>query len=273
MEYFNTFVTFFYLLSTAAYLAYLFVQKDHFEQGGQYLLAAGFALHSAALVYAMVSAGKVPVRNLHETLSVAGWAIAGVFLLLQFKFRLKILGAYAAPLAAAIMLVAFPLPKEPAEGPDVFRNFWLFVHIVFIFLGEAAFALACGTGVLYLLQERAIKKKRPGFFFKRLPSLDLLDTAGYVCILAGFTMMTVGLITGFVYAKTIWGKFWSADPKEIWSVITWLLYAALLHERLMVGWRGRKSAIMAIIGFAAVVFTFLGVNFLFDGHHGGFTRW
>jgi ABC-type transport system involved in cytochrome c biogenesis permease subunit len=103
--------------------------------------------------------------------------------------------------------------------------------------------------------------------------LDLLDTTGYICIISGFTLLTVGLIAGFVYAKSIWGKFWSADPKEIWSVITWLIYAILLHERLTVGWRGRRSAVMAIVGFMVVLFTFLGVNFLLKGHHGEFTRW
>jgi ABC-type transport system involved in cytochrome c biogenesis permease subunit len=86
-------------------------------------------------------------------------------------------------------------------------------------------------------------------------------------------MLTLGLVSGFVYAKSVWGNFWSWDPKEVWAGITWLLYAALLHQRLTVGWRGRRAAIMAIIGFAAVLFTFLGVNFLLEGHHGKFTRW
>ena len=117
----------------------------------------------------------------------------------------------------------------------------------------------------------AIKTKNPGFFFKRLPSLELLDSTGYACIIAGFTMVTFGLITGFVYAKSVWGRFWSWDPKEVWSGITWLFYAALLHERLTVGWRGRRAAIMAIIGFAVVLFTFFGVNFLLKGHHEVFT--
>jgi ABC-type transport system involved in cytochrome c biogenesis permease subunit len=85
-------------------------------------------------------------------------------------------------------------------------------------------------------------------------------------------MLTIGLITGLVYAKSVWGRFWSWDPKEIWSGITWLIYAALLHERLAVGWRGRKAAIMAIIGFAVLLFTFFGVNFLLKGHHGVFTK-
>lgn len=145
-------------------------------------------------------------------------------------------------------------------------------HIITVFIGEAAFALACGAGLLYLIQEHAIKTKNHGFFFKRLPSLDLIDTTGYACIAVGFTTLTMGLIIGFVYAKSVWGRFWSWDPKEIWSVVTWLVYAALLHERLTVGWRGRRAAIMSIIGFAAVLFTFLGVNFLLGGHHGEFTR-
>jgi len=133
-------------------------------------------------------------------------------------------------------------------------------------------ALACGAGLLYLLQEHAIKSKHRGFFFKRLPSLELLDHTGYACIVTGFTMLTFGLITGLIYAKSVWGRFWSWDPKEVWSGITWLLYAALLHQRLTFGWRGRRAAIMAIIGFAVILFTFLGVNFLLKGHHGEFTR-
>jgi cytochrome c-type biogenesis protein CcsB len=132
--------------------------------------------------------------------------------------------------------------------------------------------LACGVGILYLLQERAIKIKNPGFFFKRLPSLERLDTTGYACIVVGFSLLTIGLITGSVYAKAVWGRFWSWDPKEVWSAITWLFYAALLHERLAVGWRGRRAAIMAIIGFLVLLFTFFGVNFLLTGHHGQFTQ-
>ena len=142
-----------------------------------------------------------------------------------------------------------------------------------VFIGDACFALACGAGILYLAQERAIKSKRRGFFFKRLPSLELLDATGYACIVAGFTLLTIGLIVGLVYAKAVWGRFWAWDPKEVWSGISWLVYAALLHERLTVGWRGRKSAIGSILGFVILLFTFFGVNFLLDGHHGVFTRW
>ena len=170
------------------------------------------------------------------------------------------------------MVIAARLPSAPHQADTILNSVWLVAHVITIFIGEASFALACGVGVLYLVQEHTIKSKTHGFFFKRLPSLELLDTTGYACIVIGFTMLTLGLITGFIYAKSVWGRFWSWDPKEVWSGITWLLYAALLHQRLTVGWRGRRAAIMAIIGFAVILFTFFGVNFLLQGHHGGFTK-
>ena len=261
-----------YLLSTIGYFLYLFIQKGYLQRIALFLLLVGFLFHTLTIVYGYVKAGHLPVSNMHETLSFAGWSIAVVFLLIQFKFNLKILGIFAAPILALIMLIVSRLPDQPAHATEIFKSFWLVSHVTVIFIGEAAFALACGLGVLYLLQEHEIKTKRHRFFFKRLPSLELLDSTGYICIVFGFTMLTLGLVTGFVYAKEVWGHFWRWDPKEVWSGITWLFYAALLHERLTVGWRGRRSAIMAIIGFVVLVFTFLGVNLLLKGHHVEFTR-
>jgi cytochrome c-type biogenesis protein CcsB len=263
----------FYLSSTALYFAYLFTQKDFFHRSGFACLVLGFACHSVSVGYGFFQLGHIPAKNLHQTLILAGWAVAGVFLAFQVRFRLRILGIYAAPMVSVVMAAAFYLPREPVQVKTIFNSIWLVSHIVAIFLGEATLALACGVGMLYLLQEHAIQTKRHGFFFKRLPSLDLLDSTGYACIVVGFILLTLGLATGFVYAKTVWGRFLSWDPKEIWSAITWLIYAALLHQRLTVGWRGRQAAIMAIIGFGVILFTFFGVNFLLQGHHGEFTRW
>lgn len=261
-----------YLLSSVGYFAFLFVQKDYLQRAGFFLLLIGFLFHTLMIVYAFIRGGHIPVSNMHETLSFAAWAIAGVFLGIRFKFNLKILGIFAAPVLALMMIGVSQIPNEPAPVTKIFKSFWLVSHVSVIFIGEAAFALACGLGILYLLQEYEIKTKKHRFFFKRLPALEVLDNIGYVCIVVGFSMLTLGLITGFVYAKAVWGKFWSWDPKEVWSGITWLFYAVLLHERLTVGWRGRRSAIMAIIGFAVLVFTFLGVNLLMEGHHEEFTK-
>ncbi|MBW1697302.1 MAG: c-type cytochrome biogenesis protein CcsB [Deltaproteobacteria bacterium] len=264
----------FYLTSTAIYLLYLIKQKDRLQTIGYYLLLVGFLWHSAGIGFEFIQTKQFPVQNLHQTLSIGAWAVAGVFLYFRYRFNLKVLGIFTAPLVAIIMLVAsgFPAYESGIQAKIVFRSFWLISHVIVIFIGEAAFALACGAGLLYLLQERAIKTKQHGFFFKRLPSLQLMDTTGYACLVVGFTLLTAGLITGFVYAKSVWGSFWSWDPKEVWSAISWLLYAALLHGRLVLGWRGRKTAIMSILGFGILVFTFLGVNLLLKGHHGDFTR-
>ena len=264
----------FYIASTAVYFIYLVKQKDRLQTIGYFVLLAGFLLHTATIGYQFVHTKQLPVQNFHQTLAMAAWAIAASFLFLRYRFNVKVLGIFAAPLVAFIMIMAARLPVEGTfvETKTIFSNFWLISHVVIIFIGEAAFALACGVGLLYILQERAIKTKRHGFFYKRLPSLELLDNTGYACIVVGFTLLTIGLITGFVYAKSIWGSFWSWDPKEVWSGIAWLLYAALLHGRLALGWRGRKAAIMSMIGFGVLLFTFLGVNLFLKGHHGDFTR-
>ena len=263
--------TILYMTSCAGYLGYLFFQRNVLHQTAAGLMMAGFILHSVSLVGCGISAGNVPVNNLHETLSVTAWAITAVFLGFSFRYRLKILGIYAAPLITLTMIAAYQMPKSAAHDPQLFKSWWLAAHIITAFVGNAAFTLACGLGILYLLQEGAIKRKTRGFFFSRLPSLELLDTTGYACIVLGFCMLTIGLVTGIIYAKAVWNRFWSWDPKEVWAAITWLFYAALLHERLTVGWRGRRAAIMGIIGFGVMLFTFFGVNFLLKGHHGTFT--
>ncbi|GBC63185.1 c-type cytochrome biogenesis protein CcsB [Desulfonema ishimotonii] len=263
----------FYFLSTASYFAYLFFQKDYLHRLGIYILGTGFVAHTTLIGTTFMHIGSIPAHNLHQTLSLAGWILAGVFLTFQYRFGLRVLGIFIAPLATFTMIISSRLPITPDRLDESFKSFWLILHVVIIFTGEAAFALACGVGILYLLQEHAIKTKKRGFFFNRLPSLEMLDSTGYACIITGFTMVTIGLLSGFLYARSIWGRFWSWDPKEVWSGIMWLFYAALLHERLVVGWRGRKSAIMSIIGFVVLLFTFLGVNFFLKGHHGDFTQW
>ncbi len=273
MESLEIFISALYVMGAVGYLAYLFLQKDHFQKIGYYLLITGFGLHCVNLIYKVIRTGYIPVNNLHETLFIAGWAMVGVFIIFRYKYNLKILGVFAAPLAALIMVSACLLQNEPGPHREIFNHFWLVFHIIAIFTGEASFALACGIGMLYLLQERSIKTKRPGFFFKRLPSLELLDATGHACIATGFTLLTIGLITGFIYARVVWGRFWSWDPKEVWSGITWLLYAVLLHVRFSAGWRGRKAALLAIIGFGVLLFTFFGVDFFFDGLHGEFTKY
>jgi cytochrome c-type biogenesis protein CcsB len=261
-----------YLLASVAYLLYLFLQKNRLQVAGNLLMAAGFGFQLVMILLTFIRSGLFPAHNLHATLMVASCALCGVFLGIQYRYNLKVLGIYTAPLVTAVVIVAAFLPQGTGVPSQLFKSFWMVIHVVTVFSGDAAFALACGLGILYLIQEKAIKSKRHGFFFRRLPSLDLLDSAGYACIVTGFCLMSIGMVSGFIFAKTVWGRFFAWDPKEVWSCITWLVYAVLIHERIAFGWRGRKAAILSIVGFALLLFTFFGVNFLMEGHHGEFTR-
>ena len=141
------------------------------------------------------------------------------------------------------------------------------MHICLTLTGYAALALAGLGGILYLIQERQIKSKRFGFFHRRLPSLSQLDNLNYWCLTTGFPLLTGGIISGSLYAQHTLGRFWSWDPKEILTLIAWLIYAVLLHERLTVGWRGRRAALLAICGFLVLVCTFVGANLWLTGYH------
>jgi len=260
------------ILSTAAFAVFLVTQRRLASAVGVGLLGAGFLLLTFCLTVNWVTTKGFPARNLYETLLVAAWAVAGAFLVLHVRLRLSILGVMAAPLVMLLILIATQLSSDPVVNKPVFNSFWLVIHVAAILTGEALLALACCAGILYLLQERAIKQKKRGFFYERLPSLEPLDATGYLGVVSGFTLMTFGLIVGMIYARSVWGQFWSWNPKEVWSGVTWLLYAVLLHGRLTVGWRGRRAAVMAIIGFVIIIVTFIATNYWMEGHHGQFTR-
>lgn len=261
-----------YFASMAGYLLFLFNQKKIFQKAAFSFISLACICHLISILIYTVKTGHLPVQNLAQSISIAAFFLACTFIFIQYKFGIRILGVFVSVLIAGSMLAAVLLPETAAENNTAIRGFWLYSHIILVFTGEACLTLACGLAGLYLLQERGIKSKTRGFFFERLPSLDLLDNVAYTCLSTGFALLTVGLIAGFIYAKSIWGRFWDWDPKEVFSVATWIIYAAILHLRLYAGWHGRRSAIMTIIGFFIIVFTFLGVNLLLGGHHQAFTQ-
>ncbi len=257
----------FYFLATLAYLTYLYKQKSIFTRMAPALLAGGFLVHSLDLLSKYFALGQPPVTNLPQSLSFFAWTLVAVYLLLQLRYQVIILGSFLTPLALLSILIAAALPgsKEPLD--PILKSYWFPIHITFAFLGDGFFGLAFCSGIMYLLQEHQVKGKRMGFFYHRLPSLKVLDEMNYRCLTLGFPLLTLGMISGSVWAQYAWGSYWDWDPKETWSLITWLVYAALLHGRLTYGWRGRRAAILSIIGFAILLFTFVGVNLLLKGAH------
>jgi cytochrome c-type biogenesis protein CcsB len=257
----------FYLVGAGLYLYFVFTLNERGARLGRMLLMIGAVLHGAGFAARYFAAGYTPITSLFESLSFSAFAIVCVFLAFELRYNLRVLGAFVAPLAFLFSLFAAFLPGEVRTLPPVLNSNWLPVHVLVLFFGYAVFAVAFGAGIMYLLMERELKSMRMGPVFKRLPSLDVLDDINYRCLQIGFPLLTLGIITGSIWAEYAWGSYWSWDPKEVWSLVTWLFYAALLHGRLTVGWRGRKAAILAIVGFCSILFTFLGVNLLLPGLH------
>jgi len=257
----------FYLGATVVYLAFVISQRRGFFRMGRLILWIGWVLHTAAIAVAWVELGALPAASLRQSLDLFSWAIVGSALLLNLRLAIMVLGALAAPLGVVAMLAASVLPPAVQAPTPVFKSLWLTLHVATVMGAYGLLAVTCLGALLYLLLDWRIRAKKLGPLFKRLPSLSLVDALNHRALLAGFTLMTVGMITGAVYAQLVLGSYWRWDPKEVWSLITWLLYAALLHTRLVSGWRGRRGAWLAIAAFGVLLFTFIGVGLLMPGYH------
>ena len=255
-----------YFAATLIWLSYLWWQRDAWHRLGGWTIGLGWLCHSLALLQQTAIQGFFPVGGFSAALSLYSWALVTAFLILNWRYPVKVLGVLAPPLAALLLSGALLLPR-PQEMAPILQNFWLSFHIAAAMLGHATFALAFLGGILYLVQERQIKSKKFGFFYKRLPALETLDALNYYCINIGFGLLTVGIVSGSLFAQYTLGTFWQWDPKETMTLIAWLLYAGLLHERLVKGWRGRRAALMAIAGFAVLMITFVGADFWHRSYH------
>jgi cytochrome c-type biogenesis protein CcsB len=264
---FSVITTLLYAVGTVGYLIYVIRTEKAIHRIAYGFLLAGFLSHTIGLAMLVGQIHQMPVTTLSQTFSLFAWAIVGSYLAFQLKFNIRILGTFVSPLAVVFMLLSSAIPGRVIPNSQLFKSFWLTLHVATMFIGMAIFALAFCAGIMYLLQERQIKSKNFGLLYRRLPSLEVLDSLNYVCLTFGFPLITIGLISGFVYAGAVWQSYWHWDPKEILSVVTWLIYAVLLHERLAVGWRGRRAAIMAIVGFSAILVTFVGTSMILEVHH------
>lgn len=255
------------LLSTGGFIVYLLKKSESVFRYSYWILFSGFVFHTIFFIHQYFALGVMPVINLKLSLSFLAWCITGIYLLFQIKFRLMVLGSFVAPLAAFLMILSSTVTGAQEAVPPVLKSLWLIIHVFSIFLGDGMFAIAFISAIMYLIQERQIKNKTRGTLFKRLPSLETLDTINYHSLIYGFPLLTFGMITGAVYAQRALGAYWRWDPKEVWSLVTWLAYAILLHERLAVGWRGRRAAYMSILCFIILILTFFGSSMWLNSYH------
>ncbi len=264
--------TFVYALASVFYIGSFSFKKSGLAQAGFWVLVAGFAGNTAGILLRWVESyqmgyGHAPFSNMYESLVFFSWTMAALYIFVEVKYRESIIGVFVSPLIfLAIAYASFDPSVSSKINPLIpaLKSNWLIAHVVTCFLGYAGFALAFGLSLIYF-----IKPRNPASHsvFARLPSWDIIDELTYQMIVFGFLFLTIGIITGAVWANSAWGKYWSWDPKETWSLITWFVYAIFLHLRMMKGWHGRNLAAVSIMGFMAVLFTYFGVNYLLSGLH------
>jgi len=256
-------VTFIYFGASMFYLLRLITGKELWGLLAWWTAVGGFSAQTIALVLRWMASyqlgiGHAPLSNFYESLIFFAWAVILLYLIIEWRTGLRSAGIFVAPLAFLLMAYASFSPNVNTRIQPLIpalQSNWLISHVVSCFLGYAAFTIAFGLSVMYLLKSA----KR---FSRFLPETEFMDDLIHHNIVMGFILLTLGILTGSVWAHYAWGSYWSWDPKETWSLITWLIYATMLHSRFVRGWQGKRMAILAIIGFAAVLFTYLGVNYL-----------
>jgi len=262
--------TFTYGLAVACYMAGLSFKFPPAEKAGSVVTAGAVLVNLAGIIARWVEShqlgiGHAPLSNLYESLVFFAFSIGAIYMIMEFRFKTRAFGAVAVLLAFIALAYASLSPDIDQQIKPLIpalQSNWLTAHVITCFLGYAAFAIAFGISLMYVVlkHDRGNKEKPAARPF--LPSAEVLDDLIYQSVIFGFFFLSIGIITGAVWANTAWGRYWGWDPKETWSLVTWFIYATLLHARLVRGWQGKIIAWISIAGFAAVIFTYFGVNLL-----------
>lgn len=254
-------------VATAAYLVFFISQNKKVRKIARMILIFSGVLQTLYIVSRFFQAGNTPITTQHEAVVFFAWATTWAYLSFRWRYTVKNFGTFVSMLILLLLGISSLSSKDIVPLLPALQSLWLPVHAGVSIVAYGFLSLAFCGGLMYLLLDRELKSKRLGYFFSRLPSLDALDQLNSHCLTTGFVFLTLGIVTGSVWARQAWGTYWQWDPKETWSLITWFLYLVQLHQRFTVGWRGKRAAVMAIIGFASIVFTLWGVTYLLGGVH------
>lgn len=264
--------TFTYLFATILYAILFIFKVPKLSKATTIFTAIAFLIQTAGIGLRWVESyqmgiGHAPLTNMYESVVFFAWCIVLLYLLVELKYKAQVFGAFAVPLAFIAMAYASFSSIGKTINPLVpaLQSNWLIAHVVTCFIGYAAFALAAALGIMYFLKNSA--NEGDTGLLSRLPALSVIDDLTHKMLIFGFLWLTGGIITGAVWANSAWGTYWSWDPKETWSLITWFVYALTLHIRYTRGWSGKRIAYLAIFGFFCVLFTYYGVNFWLSGLH------
>ncbi len=264
--------TFIYALASIFYIGSFSFKQLFLAKIGFIVLIIGFLDNTLGIILRWIESyqmgyGHAPFANMYESLVFFSWTVAILYIFVELKYKESIIGVFASPLIFLAIAYASLSPDISSKITPLIpalKSNWLIAHVITCFLGYSGFAVAFGFSIIYFVKPQNPDAKS---IFAKLPSWELIDELTYQMVVFGFLFLTIGIITGAVWANSAWGTYWSWDPKETWSLITWFVYAIFMHLRMMKGWQGKKLALVSITGFLAVMFTYFGVNFLLSGLH------
>jgi cytochrome c-type biogenesis protein CcsB len=253
-----------YFASMVLYFVFFAMQKEKLAGIAAALQTIGFVLHTAALIVRGIGAGRLPMTNQYEFATSFAWGLCLVCLFFIYRHRFHVLGTFATPVIFLVIGYAAMQSKDVHELMPALRSGWLGFHVSTAIIAYGAFGVSFAVSLIFLMRE-----KMPGsaFLKKYVPGSEKLDILSYRAVSLGFLFLTFTIITGSIWAERAWGSYWSWDPKETWSLVTWIIYAIYLHLRIRRGWKDRSAAIFSVIGFICVIFTYIGVNTLLPGIH------
>ena len=259
-----TIVMLLYFAAMVLYFVFIAVKKEMISRVAIRIQQVGFVLHTAALVCRGIGTGRLPMTNQYEFATSFAWGICLVSLIFILKFHFPVLGTFASPVMFLIIGYAAMQSKDVHELMPALRSNWLGFHVSTAIVAYGAFGVSFVLALIFLLRERIT---RGGFLDRHIPDKEKLDLISYRSIALGLLFLTFTIVTGAIWAERAWGSYWSWDPKETWSLITWIIYAIYLHLRVRKGYEGKAAAIFAAIGFVCVMFTYIGVNTFLPGIH------
>lgn len=261
-----------YLVASLLYIINLINRQEQIARMAFWTAFGGLVCHSLALILRTMHSyqlgiGQPPFANLYSSMVFFSWAIVLIYLIFEKKYGYRSVGAFIMPISFLILASTGLMSNRIEPLVPALQSNWLLVHVVTCFFGYAAFAVAFGISIMYLFKNYYETTGNQKGLIALLPASNVLDDLEYKAVAVGFPFLTLGIITGAAWAHYAWGSYWSWDPKETWSLITWFVYAAFLHARFTAGWRGKRSAILSILGFLFVLMTYFGVSFLLGGLH------
>jgi len=216
--------------------------------------------HFAAVVLGGIEAGGMPLTSLGEYLLVLGWIVMTLHLYVWFRLRVYVAGLVLPPISALAAIGAMQLLSADSVRGTAGRGPWFLFHTTVSTLGMAILSLAFAMSVIYLIQDRALKSKKTLRLIERLPALEKADHVGHQALIVGFILLTLGIGTGVIINSNNYAQLWVPGPKQIFPLLAWIVFAAILSSRTVLGFRGRKSAYLTIAGFALGLLTILGMT-------------